>query len=235
VAAERDAFRRFAARIEGVGADAGAASVAGTDAPVSVRTKPPDSGMGTVTEAYRQTVMDVEHFGEEYDESLATNAAAELSPEVAAALASRGTLTPQLRGALVTQGREAATRRENLLDTIDAEAAALETATERLRSIETEVERLDETGFLPYSYAELQETYERVGDLRGDCEDVIDERQGVHHETHPSANRMDGFDFRQYAYDDLDVNHPVLADAMGLIERIDDVESQVVRSILRRA
>ena len=231
VRAERDAFRRFATRVESVSA-AGHANAG--DAPVIARTKPPDSGMRAVTDAYRETVMGVDHFEAEYGEGLATNVSAELSPEVAAALADEERLTPQLRGALVTQAREAAVRREELLDALDGEAAALGSAGERLRDVEGSIEDIESTRFLDYSFEELQAAYGRLQLLRDDCEDVLATRQETVHGDSPGPERTNGPAFRQYVYDSLDVSFPVLADGTELLDRIDDAESKVVRSLLRR-
>jgi type II secretory pathway pseudopilin PulG len=234
VADERDAFRRFAAKVQGIDASAGRAT-AGTDAPVAVRTKPPDSGMGTVREAYRETVMGVPHFDDEYDEELVTNATAELSPEVAAALAGNGPLTPQLRKALATQSREAAASRENLIDAIDGERERVREATEDLERIEGAVAELDETAFLPYTYGELEDAYDRLEDARDDTDTLVTERQATLHAEGAGAQGMDGHDFRRYVYGSLDTTYPVLTDASALIDYVEDVQSQVVRSLLRRA
>jgi len=234
VAAERDAFRRFAAKVEGIDVSAGQVS-AGTSAPVAVRTKPPDSGMGTVREAYRETVMGVPHFDDEYGEELVTNAAAELSPEVAAALADGGTLTPQLRGALATQSREAAASRENLIDAIDGERERVREATESLERVEDDVSELDDASFLPYSYGELEDAYDRLEDARDDADALVTERQATLHAEGAGAQGMDGHDFRRYVYGSLGTSYPVLTEASRLIDRIEDVQSQVVTSLLRRA
>ncbi len=232
VAAERDAFRRFAARAETITVSTGART--GTDAPVAVRTKPPDSGMGTVREAYRETVMGVPHFDDEYGEDLVTNAAAELSPEVAAALAGDGPLTPQLRDALATQGREAAASRENLLGAIDGEREEIREATDRLERLKQDVTDIDDD-FLPYTYAELEAAYDRLGSRREDIGDVVEKRQRDLRAESAGAQGIDGHDLCRYVYGDLDTTYPVLSDAAELVERIDEVESRVVRSLLRRA
>jgi hypothetical protein len=232
--AERDAFRRFAATVKGLDASTSGIT-ASTDAPVAVRTKPPNSEMGTVREAYRGTVMGVSHFDDEYGEELVTNAAAELSSEVAAALADDGPLTPQFRGALVTQSREAAASRENHIAVINGEREDFSVATERLERVKSEVAELDEDAFLPYTYGELEDAHDRLASYRADCEGVIDERQADLHADGAGAQGMDGHGFCPYMYGDLDVRYPVLADAANLIDRIEAVESRVVRSLLRRA
>jgi hypothetical protein len=241
--AEQRAFRQFAKTISGIDAqDEGGAGpqsgagggVRGTDPPSALVSKPPDSGLEPVTKAYRETVMAVDHYEAEYGESLPTNVAAELSPEVAAALVGGGALTPQLKQALVEQSVQAAERRTELLDAIDEEETALARAADRLESLEESVERLESASFLPWSHTRLQEAFEEVQGVQADVEALVQRRQDTVRTCPISGGRMEGTEFREFLYDSLAVSHPVLADATALADRAEAVEHDIVRSLLRR-
>ncbi|EMA54285.1 DUF7260 family protein, partial [Halococcus salifodinae] len=59
------------------------------------------SPLARVRDAYRDTVMGVPHYDEEYDDSLPESLTGEFSPEVAAAVLTSEQLTPHLRDRLI--------------------------------------------------------------------------------------------------------------------------------------
>jgi hypothetical protein len=94
-AAERDAFERFGNRV----ADCSTTdpSTAPTAAGVKVRKKPADgvaSDSKSIRQLYRETVMAVDHFEDEYDETLLEHVDAELGPDFVAAVSGDDALTP---------------------------------------------------------------------------------------------------------------------------------------------
>ncbi|WP_456264523.1 DUF7260 family protein, partial [Aeromonas schubertii] len=56
----------------------------------------PTDGLNDVQQAYRETVMSIAHYDEEYDEPLAQNLAFEVGEELAAAIMTHSQLTPYL-------------------------------------------------------------------------------------------------------------------------------------------
>jgi type II secretory pathway pseudopilin PulG len=240
--AEQRAFRQFARRVERMDAQSDGASglqtgtggVRGTDPPAALVSKPPDGGLDPVTNAYRETVMSVDHYEAEYGESLPTNVAAELSPEVAAALVGGGALTAQLKEALVEQSTQAAQRRDELLDAIEEEETALARAADRLEDLQETVDGLESAAFLPWSHAQLQDAFEDIQGVKEDIDELVQQRQDTVRVCPISGGRMEGEEFREFLYDSLDVSHPVLADATTLHDRAESVEHDIVRSLLRR-
>lgn len=240
--AEQRAFRQFATKVERMdsqsegasGLQAGTGGVRGTDPPAALVSKPPDGGLDSVTNAYRETVMSVDHYEEEYGESLPANVAAELSPEVSAALVGGGALTAQLKEALVEQSTQAAQRRDELLDAIEEEETALARAADRLEDLQAAVDDLESAAFLPWSHAQLQDAFDEIQGVKASIDELVQQRQDTVRVCPISGGRMEGEEFREFLYDSLEVSHPVLADATTLHDRAESVEHDIVRSLLRR-
>jgi type II secretory pathway pseudopilin PulG len=138
-ATEREAFAQFARRVTGVEPSTSTYQLASTDGAVSataVAMPPPSDGrLEAVREAYRQTVMSMRHYDEEYGEPMARHLREEFGEEVATAVADGDQLTPELKAVLVERAREAARDRERLIHRLDHEADALEAADDELHAI----------------------------------------------------------------------------------------------------
>jgi hypothetical protein len=137
VRAELCALERFADRVEAL--DAG---TAGTASPggVTVLSRATPDAMADVREAYRSTVMDVDHYDEVYGEELRTNVAAELTPEIANAMAGTTATVPAgFTQAVLSAVAATADCRRSHLDLLDDEEASL---TEALTALEEVLEGL---------------------------------------------------------------------------------------------
>jgi hypothetical protein len=66
-----------------------------------------DSASEQIRTSYRETVMVVPHYNDEYDESLAANLNAEFGPDLATPIIENERVTPQLRNGLLTASRHA--------------------------------------------------------------------------------------------------------------------------------
>lgn len=200
--------------------------------------KSPDSSgtrMSEVRKAYRQTVMNVDHYDEEYDEPLSTNMAAEFGDQLTAAVANDDPLTPQVKAALVDRSRDAADERDAFLRTLNRESEEITDTMSVLSPIDEECTNLASEPFDRYSFDELLSTWRRVRNLQSDCEECLTGRQRSIHDGFTLGTRGgDSSTFHAYLYEPLDVTYPVLVDGSLLIERLQRVEHQVIDSMTRR-
>jgi len=250
---ERDALAAFRRRVSALeaakpvstGGDVAALGAGGgtpggdTVAPggaVEASTRPPDGQLDRLVEAYRETVMSVPHYEEEYDEPIEVNMTAELGEEVATAVFDGGTFTPQLKHAVVQQSEEGRTRREELLDVIDREEDCLSRGGEELRDIDAALDarRPGHPGeFHRLSFDELSARWDELGEIEERCEDLIENRQ-----PSPASDRWtrgnSDVSFREYAYQTLPTTHPVLSDATRLLDRIQETRRNVFGALTRR-
>ena len=260
--AERNAFTRFVRKISSLnasqpaamGTNLGTGTNPGPGSNLGLRPNPgssPSPGAGLrsfaessdssgarmpeVREAYRRTVMRVDHYDEEYDEPLQTNMAAEFGDQLAAAVASDDPLTPQVKAALVDRSTDAADEREAFLTTLARESEEISDATSVLSPIDEECTNLAAEPFDRYSFDELLATWRRVRNLQSDCETYMNERQRSIHDGFTLGTRGgDSSTFHAYLYEPLDVTYPVLSDGSLLIERLQRVEHQVIELMTHR-
>ncbi len=141
VAAEKRAFGRFEDRLADIDPEAFRIS-RGVNAPAARTVVRPAGGGGsdplaTVREAYRATVMAVDHFEAVYDETLGEHVASELGRDIAVGVIGGDSsgFTASFKGTLVGAVREARTSRGRLLDSFERERTSLDTAHRDLRDI----------------------------------------------------------------------------------------------------
>lgn len=234
-AAERDAFDQFARQLADLDArSAGVPEPAGGETLLAGPGE--DRALEEIQEAYRETVMAVPHYDEEYDEPAATNMAAEFGEEVATAAMNGPRFTPGLKRALLGHAAESREQREELLAALDREEAALADAEAVVADADATLREMNERPLSDRSFDDLARAYERLGDLEGDVEAVVVDRQGALNEDFAVGSRATGgHAFHEYLYQSLPVTYPVLADATALLSRVDRAKDAVARSLTARA
>lgn len=136
-AAEQDAFEGFAIRLETMDPDTQPA----LESPKHGRMVLSDNSsqasvaMGLVRDAYRETVMAIPHYQEDYAESFFDNVSQEFGRELATALAQGETLTPQLQRALIEASHTGANERTSYEQILTTDYESLPTAKRRLRTL----------------------------------------------------------------------------------------------------
>lgn len=198
IRAERRAFESFAERVDDVPCDAPA-----PDVPTMVV----DNGSGAIERvrtAYRETVMDTDHYEDVYDNTLRADIASEFGPGVAAALCSDTPVqfTGRLQQFLLAAVEESVTERETVLERLDDEDASLTAAKDELVDI---VDNLDGTQ-IPQWYANT--FTERLDRLAADRQETL--------RSHRSLGRLDGHSLCEHLYADEPWTYPVLT-AVGRV------------------
>lgn len=232
---EREAFRLFASRVEAL--DPSAVGMGQTQHGEStlVRAALDDPRLGEVRDAYRETVMAVPHFEAEYDESLAASMAAEFGEDVATAVVSGSRLSPALQEELVRRSHRAVDHRATLLRTLAAEDEALAECRERLAAVDHSLDSLERQPHCASSYDELVGRWRRLRKLEADTRQIQADRQRELHDRRTHATRRDDdLSFYDYLYRSLSVSFPVLADGLGVLDRIRDAERRVVDELTTR-
>jgi len=233
---ESGAFEEFADRVgeldpapvesSAIASDGGIAGVHRVDG-VAAGGRGGDVRLRRVLAAYRDTVMSLPHYREEYDETVPESLAAELGPDTATALASNGTLSSGAQSALVGRSRRAATARSSLADAIGEEIDALDAYADDLTRVDRRRRRLvehldgvegDETGA-------AIDVWERLDGLGTECDEIAADRQRVldNPPITPDTGAIPDEDraFYQYLYAPADgLKYPVLAQVAEVAERV---------------
>jgi len=245
---ERDAFEEFADRVSGLDpapVSSTASSLDGSAATVRiVSTANGANGVGNdvrlrrVLVAYRDTVMSLPHYREEYDETIPESLAAELGPDTATALASNGTLSTGAQSALVRRSRRAADARSSLADAIGAEIDALSRFEADLTRVDRRRRRLIEhlDGVAGDRTGAAIDVWRQLDGLEDDCNDIAGERQRTLDDppmTVDAPNADEGRrTFHEYLYgSDSGHPHPVLAQVAEIAGRIRTDRDRVATQI----
>lgn len=196
VEAERRAFVRFGERVAGVETMTSSSGTA--PARRAVATTGRSDATERLRQAFRETVMSVDHYERVYGETLTEHAAAELSPEAAAGLAHDGAVpvTELYRTTLTAAVEEATARRESFCDQIDDELTSLAESREALVTL---LDRCDGPT-VPGRHR---------GEIASGLEALAERRQATVQRRAP-ASHVDGHDLCDFLYADESWTYPVL-------------------------
>ena len=231
-AAERDAFAQFTDQIADLDTSADTMETTPTQPAATQTLLQPDSQMDTqladVRTAYRETVMSVPHYAEEYDESLQEHLTAEFSPEIATTLTTSDQFLPSLQEHLITENHQACESRTRLLSALEDEASALQAADERLIELGSEFSDLLAAHSLEaWSSQELLASRQQVRASERECEELAADRQSTLRGQRITAVQHIDLEFTDYLYRSLSVAYPVLADITNLAETLRSTRSQI--------
>lgn len=228
--AERDALQQFAShcrRIEPTTTQTVTSSMV-IDPTHMLRGKSQqDSSLQRLREAYRQTVMAVPHYEDEYNEPLAENLAAEVGEALATALTSEQHLTPHLIQTLHHAVQQAAAERDAFLTDLDREAAALNTAHATLTDITQWLADRAVQPFENWSIDERYATHDTLRTYKHQCDMLAAERQEMLYAGQITVSRIETDLFTTYLYQALDVTYPVLADLAAVGDLLEQARHRV--------
>lgn len=235
ITAEQEALSAFESRVEGLATAGPTSTVKGGGVGVVGATNGGSSGMAELREAYRETVMAVDHYDRDYGESFPVNIANEFGDGVAGAVLANDTLSPQVKQAVIASAREGTTRRERYLETLDRERRHLDEAGEVLGNAAAKCEEVDGDRLRRRSFEELQNRFERLDDERESLEMTLEQRQEqVQEGVTFGWQRRDSESVYRYLYRDIDPTYPVLADGTRVLSRMDDVEDRLTTALTAR-
>lgn len=223
IRAEQDAFRAFSERVSTLTPEspARAGETQQNGALVFSQTTQ-STRLGRVREAYRETVMSVDHYSEDYDETLAVNISEELNEELSHAITASQQFTQPLKNALLEASKLAAENRQRYLVTLDQEASTLKDAKAALELFEEKRRAIapEDTGRV-CSYDELVIRWEGLRRLDPKYDYICSERQSQIQRRRTNAEFPSNMPtLCGYLYDELSVTHPVLAESMNRLERV---------------
>lgn len=233
---ERDAFGQFVDRVSELDApEVRANGGVGLRNLMAVNTRRTDEQFEAVERAYRETVMAVPHYEEEYDESFEAHMRAEFGDEIATAVITGEQFTPRVKEALVQAGTEAREQRAIFLESLEQELDTLEETKATLTDIEAQLEEASARPLRERSFDSIAEMCLRIQRLEQRCERLINQRQErIHNGRRFGLRTMTAEDFHTYLYQRLDVNYPVLSDGTELMGRLKAAKRRGIRMLTRR-
>ena len=233
VEAERRAFLAFAKRIEGMPVEQTQGAVA---TPQSIQTF--DGGgppVHQVADAFEETVMALPHYERTYGDDVLAQMATELDPELVASL-QRGSLSETAKQGVFHHAKEAATKRSDLLVTLESEREALDDAEGDLEGVLSELRSMNQQPLGQIPYGQLGAYHDRLESLRGHVETLIADRQ-ERIQDHKRQLRLghDAVTLQEYLYNGDGPTYPVLEAETRLERLIGRAQQRVRRAIWSRA
>ncbi len=232
---ERDAFDRFARAVSVVESTDPqlVPATPGTNLAVDQSARNLQPQINAIENAYRETIMSVPHYAEEYAEPLQVNMATEFGEDLAIAIFETRQFSPQVKRVLLQKAIDNRDRRTELLQALDEEHSVLCECENSLTTIEEQMNSLLASPRSDLSYDELIDRYHRVESLREDCEELLLERQSHRTTGHAASfNTRLVSDLYEYLYRSLEVTYPVLSDGTQLLTRLNTslhrIESEVI-------
>lgn len=233
VAAERRAFGRFADRLADVPAQQLSQSAQGSV--LTASSPATGAGMAAVEEAYRETVMAVDHYEADYDEPFGEHLASEFGEQVASAVLTNDRLSPQVKSALLTGAREGCQQRTRYIEALNGERERIEQDGELFETVHEECEAVDGNRLRRRPFEDLQDRLERLDRQQQSLSERLQARQErLQKGISFGWQRRDAESLNRYLYADLDTIYPVLADGTELLQRLKDVESRLVTALTAR-
>ena len=231
---EREAFSAFGESVESLPASGPSSTVESGMGVVSAGSQP--AGTSTLREAYRETVMAVDHYDRDYAESFPEHFAGEFGDGVAGAVLVNDGLSPQVKRAVLAGVEESRTQRSQYLETLDRERRRLERAGDALDRVASRTDELDGDRLRLRPFEELQERYEALDAERRTLADTLDERQEQLHDGVTFGwQRKEAESVYRYLYRDIDATYPVLADGARVLDRIDAVDRRLTTALTAKA
>ena len=166
-----------------------------------------------VRQAYRDTILSMPHYAEEYDEPLSEHMAVEFGEELTVSLLENAQLTPLLKEEVAAASQQASQQRVKFLSQLDTESAELDTARTSLRDLPICTKNQKTEQPQGRDFDELKELYDALHTAKNRCDKIVKARQQSLQSNNQIRSGTSSISALQpYLYSDLDVTYPILAD-----------------------
>jgi hypothetical protein len=174
-----------------------------------------------VRTAYRETVMAMPHYEQEYDDTLEESLTVEFSAILANHVTNGQVLTQKLYDALLAGSEQARDQRDRFIRSLPQERDSLQNIAVRLDKIESRAARLSEQIAEASTSRQLKRIDDSLVRLRDRCTDCANQRQETIHNRRVSAlSRLDERSLNRYLYHEMDTEFPALSDITDCIDTI---------------
>lgn len=235
---KQTAYKRFVSGVETISADPMAPSQGGhqtTGGPIATMHATPPSNstsQAQVRERFAETVCPHSTADIDDPETLLETIAAELTDQIAVALAPQNATTSfaaGLKNSVLSEATQRQSELRAMKNALDREQASLVRATESIDEVLQWIVDANETALTDLDFEALRTRYDRLDGFHGQCETVARERQSLLHAT-TSADGKAGIAHQELInslYAAFSVAYPVLS----TVVRIEQVRNQCQRAI----
>jgi hypothetical protein len=232
IEAETQAFHEFAEAVQSM--STGTQSTPGLNTARVTETGTDRQQLQEVRQQYRKTVLTIPNYENEYGESLEEHLAAEFNADMASVLIEGHQFTQPIQQMLVQQSRQAARRREPLLEALTAEESSLADAKSHLQSTDAIIDKMAPRELPPQPFGELVTIDSDIQQTSRRCERLLAERQRDIHQMNQQFSESSESLLQEYFYKRLDVTFPVLTTTLDRLRQLRERRSDLIRAITRR-
>lgn len=227
VSAEQKGFKQFVNRVAEIDTQSGEQRTQMTRplSPTTTDSKPTPSQQ--VYEIYRNTVMAIPHYEEDYGEPVAVHLRMELGDEISTALTANQSTTPQLKQALLQTGKRERDKRDMLEQDLKTESKELKKTEKRIDSIQQEVTKRQYFPSSEQTFDDLQQWVEQLTKYDQRLDRFIQQRQQNLRMISRKRQTGEKHAFQAYLYDELAVQYPILAALMTTTEKVRHARHEV--------
>lgn len=176
-----------------------------------------------IRQDYRETVMTVSHYEDEYGDTLQANMTADLGPTIARQIADGETLTQTLYEALLEASKQCKSARQGFCRVLRDEQKSLHHIAAELNEVESSIDDLDKQITRASHTGQLARIDHELATLESRCRDLANRRQEtIHSRTGKHLAGIDEVSLVGYLYTDLETRTPALSDIasyLNLIQR----------------
>lgn len=170
------------------------------------------TGITKIWNGYRETVMSVAHYEDDYGHSLEDDLAMEFGPELATALSTADSLTAPLKETLLSSTQQASESRAALLNPLNREAESIQRIRTLFGEMSTTLAEMNRQPLTDWSQHEIYSGYDRLQEFETQCDELAADRQAELRSQRVQDAKHYGENFNEYLYKSLSVTYPVLAD-----------------------
>ena len=225
---ECQAFRRFRQRTQSL--ETRAPQIEQPSIGMQQRLSHAEQSVRDVIEpCYRETVMAVDHYDDVYDDSFEASISAEFGADVLFLISAASAYSPVIKQRLLDAAQQCIDSRQVFLKILEDEYATLTDAQSTVREIRQRVVKLDEE-LQGLSDTQPTSQYETLQSLTDECKEWLQRRQEQIHARRSERLSDDPSctDLCSYLYQTLEVNHPILAILVEVMEIIHRFEEQLL-------
>ncbi len=228
--AEQKAFEQFEDRLRAVDPSTVSSALTVDSGVQSLSTDDTNPELDQIRAAYRETVMAVSHYEEEYGDTLAESIAEEFGPDIAAVVCTGQTFSPQLRHTLVSRTSRACTRRDELLTAVNAEQEMVDAGASKLNRLNRQRDALLKHVQNDPPIAALTDVWTRLCEIEDQIGTELAERQEFIRDP-PLRVCEEISSLQEYLYSSLDISYPLLTSGAELGNRIRENRRHISRTI----
>jgi len=206
---EIDAFQEFESRVSRINPDPGTtSSISG----LGYQQEVTEDRCMKVRTAYKETVMSVPHYDEEYNDTYPLSIKEEFGSDVAVALTKSMNFTSITKSALLDSVKDAINEREKLRDVVETEKKSLTTSHNSLSDIAKDADDISKVKLNNLEFGALDAYRNQITVLFENLNHIATKRQNVIHNIR-NKMRSSALDANIYGYfyQNLSIRHPVLA------------------------